>query len=287
MDGLFKPAAALAFARGAYGSDNIRYYDIIDSTMDAIDEAIAKGKASDGFTVVAKQQRKGRGSSDREWKSPLGNVYLSRATFVAAHECGQEMEMIAACAVTEIIRELLPDADVRFKYPNDILVNDKKIGGCLVPPIYDLVAGIARIVNLGVGINVAKAPHVEGKETTCLVDEGASLSTDEVIRKFRERFNEIRGEYHVSKAFDTVLRRMDMLDPDGQLTVQVPVQCQWRGTYAGFKVYKMGGEPKAWLLLESNGRIYRHMVHRFDIVSDPQRGTAPSLVLFGFHATAD
>ncbi len=247
-------------------------YATVDSSMNVMDALIADD-CRDGITVLALEQTKGRGSGDRKWASAVGNAMFSRCVAVLPDEYGQEMEMIAACAVAEMMRDFLPDRDVTLKYPNDVLVDGNKICGCLVPPAYDVNVGVARKINLGVGVNLKVAPELsDGICATSLSALGKDTDIPDFMGKFEDKFTEILGQYRQDASFDTVLRRMGFLDSEGMLTLRSPQTDQdVRGTYAGFTVKERDGKPAAFLVLRGQGVETPHPVHALTMFSQPQR----------------
>jgi BirA family transcriptional regulator, biotin operon repressor / biotin---[acetyl-CoA-carboxylase] ligase len=95
-----------------------------------------------GSIVVADHQTAGRGRLDREWQAPPYTALL--ASFVLARH--PLMSLAAGVAAAEAC-----GPDVRLKWPNDLMLRDRKLGGILVE-----VAGERAIV--GIGINLTWAP---------------------------------------------------------------------------------------------------------------------------------
>ena len=237
-------------------------HEVVESTMPMMDEMI-QNSCADGTTVVALRQTKGRGSGNRSWASPSGNVLFSRCVAVEAGNCGQEMEMIAALAVAEIVRELLPDHDIVLKYPNDVLVEGKKISGCLVPPVYDIDPESPRKVNLGVGVNLRVAPQlVDGRQTACLADYGVDCELGDFIMKFDVKFRELCA-LQASCGFTCMLDRMGFLGDDGKLALRLSeTQEICSGIYAGFKVHGSGKTAAAFLIMTDEvGALREYEVH--------------------------
>ena len=86
--------------------------------------------------VIADRQTAGRGRAGRTWTSPPGNLYASLAFCCEApiEQAGQ-LSLIAGISLIDAIRtntELAPDAGLRLKWPNDVLVGLSKVGGILV-----------------------------------------------------------------------------------------------------------------------------------------------------------
>jgi len=147
---------------------------------------LARAGAVEGTLVWARQQISGRGRRGREWVSPPGNLYLS---IVLRPEAAQarhgELGFVAALAIGETVGAFLPAlVELRYKWPNDVLIGGRKTSGILL----ENESGEDWLI-LGVGINVAH--HPEGTETpaTSLLAEGAPDATVEsVLERFARAF---------------------------------------------------------------------------------------------------
>jgi BirA family transcriptional regulator, biotin operon repressor / biotin---[acetyl-CoA-carboxylase] ligase len=128
------------------------YFSEIDSTNTRARELAEQG-AAEGEMVVAEAQTYGRGRLGRRWESPsLANLYCSvilRPTLAPAH--APQITLMAAVALAEAISSFIPQKPT-IKWPNDILVNGKKLAGILT----EAVCRPERIeyAILGIGINV-------------------------------------------------------------------------------------------------------------------------------------
>ena len=106
--------------------------------------------------ITAREQTEGRGRQERKWISPKGNLYASfyftvpkSTTYLA------NLGQIMALACAEILCEM--KVSVQLKWPNDLLVQDKKIGGVLSETIpHDRDIGVI----LGLGLNVNMPNHL-------------------------------------------------------------------------------------------------------------------------------
>ena len=257
----------------------------VDSTMREMDRLIAEDYM-DGMTVLAVEQTAGRGSGDKKWASAVGNAMFSRCVAVLPGEYGQEVEMIAACAVAEIMRDLLPDHDVTLKYPNDVLVDGKKICGCLVSPSYDVDASVARKINLGVGVNLKVAPELSsGTPTTSLSEFGKDMDIPRFMKEFEDQFTNILWQYRQHAVFDPILRRMGFLDNEGMITLHPQQEDHAvRGAYAGFSVQEKEGKPAVFLILRSQSVEKHYPVRAFTISNLPYRRKASSAQQTKHHA---
>jgi BirA family biotin operon repressor/biotin-[acetyl-CoA-carboxylase] ligase len=126
----------------------------VSSTMDLLHGLAADG-AEAGTVVVAGEQTGGRGSRGRGWQSPPGGLWLS-ALFRPRVSAGVELfGLRVGLAVADAVEALGPDVQVTIKWPNDLMVGDRKVGGILCEARWQ-GESLAWVV-AGVGINVANS----------------------------------------------------------------------------------------------------------------------------------
>src|SRR2546423_688195 len=124
------------------------HFDTLGSTnTEAADQA--RRGAPEGLTIVANEQTAGRGRQGRVWISPKGaGAYFS--TILRPQIEPRDLTLIpliAAVAVHEVLRKVfMIEADI--KWPNDVLVNEKKICGILCETV-ETPVGLAVIVGVG------------------------------------------------------------------------------------------------------------------------------------------
>lgn len=138
----------------AVSRDNIYVYPSIDSTNTQC-KRLAMDGAVDGTVVVAEEQTAGRGRRGRSFQSPQGlGLYLS-ALWRPRCEPVQLLPLtsLAAVAVSRAI-EQVTGVKAAIKWPNDLLLRDKKIAGILTEMALEGESGQIDYVVLGVGINV-------------------------------------------------------------------------------------------------------------------------------------
>ena len=119
--------------------------------------------------IRARRQAKGRGRSGRAWVMPAGNL---AATLLFAPGAGLRalpgLSIVTGVAVRDAIARLLPPATpVRLKWPNDVLIGSAKVAGILIETS---TIGADVIAAVGIGINVAAAPAIAGREATALAE---------------------------------------------------------------------------------------------------------------------
>ena len=131
---------------------DVRYFDTVTSTMDIAFQLGIEG-APEGTVVCAEGQTKGKGRLGRSWASPKAKgIYMSvilRPQLMPADLT--QLTILSAVAVCERIKQFC-GLDAKIKWPNDILLKNKKLAGILT----ELNAEMDRVrfVVVGIGINV-------------------------------------------------------------------------------------------------------------------------------------
>ncbi|MBP2312404.1 biotin--[acetyl-CoA-carboxylase] ligase [Azospirillum soli] len=145
----------------------------VGSTNDEA-KALARSGAAEGTIVWAKRQEAGRGRRGRAWTSPEGNLYTSTVLRPGRPPAeAAQISFVAALAIAETAAAVLPEtADIRCKWPNDVLVNGRKLSGILLESEAGPDGGLAWLV-LGVGINLRHFPEGTEFAATSLIAEGA------------------------------------------------------------------------------------------------------------------
>lgn len=119
--------------------------------------------------MLALRQTAGRGRHGREWQAPEGNLSLSVLLRPQTGLLdGPSLALVFAVAVHRTIAQLAgSDAAVTLKWPNDVLLNGGKVGGILVE---GSAAGTSCYLVVGIGVNLASAPMLPERRTSCLAD---------------------------------------------------------------------------------------------------------------------
>jgi BirA family transcriptional regulator, biotin operon repressor / biotin---[acetyl-CoA-carboxylase] ligase len=126
----------------------ILYYPSLPSTMDTAREQARKG-ADEGAVVIAGEQTAGRGRLKRSWLSPVGNIALSiilRPDITSL----PYLIMIASLAAARSI-EAVTGRETQIKWPNDVLIEGKKVCGVLIEN--ELKGNRVDFAIIGIGIN--------------------------------------------------------------------------------------------------------------------------------------
>ena len=131
-------------------SPRLHYFERVGSTMDVLHELAAAG-AEAGTAVAAGEQLQGRGSRGRVWHSPPGGLWLSVLFRPPAADGIEVISLRAGLAVAEAVRPLVP-RPLQLKWPNDLMLSGRKVGGVLCEARWQGEA--LGWVAVGLGMNV-------------------------------------------------------------------------------------------------------------------------------------
>lgn len=170
-------------------------YEMTDSTMD-VAHRLAQSGSPEGTVVFSEGQSKGRGRTGRQWFSPKGKgIYLSlilRPDLSPAE--APKITLVSAVAVALSMRKVT-HLGALIKWPNDILVNDRKACGILTEMSAEV--NTVKYIVLGIGINVNTAKGDLPKEATSLKHEtGEEISR---IVLAQDILRELERQYHIFK----------------------------------------------------------------------------------------
>jgi len=134
----------------------IIYHHQIEST-NTLSLELARQGAEPGTVVWAGRQRRGRGQYEREFASPPGGLYFSLLLAPDLPQARLSMVTLAAGLGCALAVDAFCGLSVRLKWPNDLYVGGKKLGGILTEAVPDRQNDPLRVV-VGVGINVNSRP---------------------------------------------------------------------------------------------------------------------------------
>lgn len=144
----------------------------LPSTSDLLLRLAAAGEP-EGLAVLARRQTAGRGREGRAWQTPEGNLAVSLLLRPAlAVRDAAPWSLLGAVALAEALEPSLPDPRaLRVKWPNDLLLGGAKLAGMLCEAAARPDGRLDWLV-IGLGANLAVAPPVAGRKTTCLAAQG-------------------------------------------------------------------------------------------------------------------
>jgi len=146
------------------------YESVCDSTQHLLDSDL-----EEGAVAVCDQQTAGRGRLGRSWEAPAGTAILCSTLFrPPAERTPAELSLVAGLAVAETV-ERATGLAAQIKWPNDVMVNRRKVAGVLAEALAECV-----IVGIGLNVNQARTELPAGSTTA-----PASLLTVDGVRRER------------------------------------------------------------------------------------------------------
>ena len=123
---------------------------------------LADDGAREGDWLVALAQDAGRGRQGRAWIGQEGNFFGSTIVELQAGDpVAPSLSLVAGLALIEAVDVAVPGLPTMLKWPNDLMLSGKKVGGILLERSKDRVV-------VGFGVNLAVAPEVPGRRTASL-----------------------------------------------------------------------------------------------------------------------
>lgn len=166
---------------------------VLDQAESSNDEAkrLADEGAEDGTLVWVKEQTRGRGRQGRSWSDLPGNLTFSLILRpeVSLAEAAQ-LSFVSALGIGDGIGSVAPPlVEIRYKWPNDVLFNDRKGCGILLESRASTGSDLEWLV-LGVGVNIKSFPRDLDPPATSLHFEGAPPNLDpvSVLEAFSRHF---------------------------------------------------------------------------------------------------
>ncbi len=147
-----------------------------------------------GLAVLARRQERGRGRGGRAWISTPGNLFLS----VLLRPRGAMREaatwsLLAAVALADTLAPLLPHGvSLTLKWPNDLLLNGRKVSGILLDSEANAAADIDWLV-IGFGVNLAVAPTIPGRAVAALAEVMTPPEPEQVAQSLLARLDHWRA----------------------------------------------------------------------------------------------
>jgi len=167
---------------------NLIYHARLTSTMDEGRQAAIVG-APEGTVILADEQTSGRGRLKRQWVSPRGCLTFSLILYPETRVL-PFLIMVSALAVADTV-EATAAVTAEIKWPNDVLVQGKKISGILIET--GIREGSPSYAVIGIGLNVnldpATFPEICATATSLSSETGRVLSRAVVLRELLTRLD--------------------------------------------------------------------------------------------------
>ncbi len=154
-------------------------HDRTSSTND-IAAAYANNVRNDGLAVFAEQQTAGRGRTGATWHSAHGHSLLFSVLLTNCELPGELLSLTSAVGVADALGQIGPDA-ARIKWPNDIMLAGKKIGGILVESRHNQAVR-AHIIGIGINCHQSQGTFpAELRDNAISIDLATGTHCDRII----------------------------------------------------------------------------------------------------------
>lgn len=168
---------------------NIHYVEEIDSTNVEVKRQAANG-ADHGLLVIAEQQTMGKGRRGRSWNSPKGTgIWMSLLLKPGQlrPENASMLTLVTALSVADAIREVT-GLEAWIKWPNDIVVNGKKVCGILTEMSSEANRIHYIVIGIGINVNTKEFPEeISEIATSLLIEKGTAASRSLLAAKVMEQ----------------------------------------------------------------------------------------------------
>lgn len=229
----------------------IVHLEYVTSTMDAAKAMIKSGSVdfdADGVPsiagVMADEQTAGRGQRGRDWHCPAGEslcvTYFMRHRLELPDDTSR-LSLMAGIAAAEGIENLIQHCCIGLKWPNDLVLSDKKLGGILIESFRNPDGEWTVLVGVGINISVTTFPAELQEKATSLALNGvtditvkeitiaigkalnrmASMSLEEILSRWRNRDTTVGMSFEAETPEGTRRGTAEGIDENGKLLIRL------------------------------------------------------------------
>jgi BirA family biotin operon repressor/biotin-[acetyl-CoA-carboxylase] ligase len=186
---------------------DIRYYDQINSTNEMA-KTLAREGASEGTVVIADRQLSGKGRLGKHWDSPSGTgIWMSiilKPDIMPVQ--ASQLTLLAGLSVCEAVNKVT-GLESRIKWPNDVVVNRKKVCGILTEMSAELDGINYIIVGIGINVNTKEFTEELSHATSLSLEGGKDYMRRYIIKEILEVFEEDYMVYKKERNIKHFLQR--------------------------------------------------------------------------------
>ncbi|HPE86365.1 MAG: biotin--[acetyl-CoA-carboxylase] ligase [Bacteroidia bacterium] len=172
---------------------DIKKFKTLDSTNHYASALVRESRPPEGTVVIAEEQTEGKGMEESTWESEAGkNLTFSVILYPDFLNPSRQffLNIITSLAARDMVKILVPEGDIRIKWPNDIYYHHKKLGGILIK---NQVSGpMLQSSIIGVGLNLNQENFFSDAPNPVSVKMITGKSNDVLtsLKIFREIFDE-------------------------------------------------------------------------------------------------
>jgi len=178
------------------------------SSTNTVARFLSMNDIADGSVIISEKQTDARGRSGKAWESPLGGVWLS--IVLNPHVDYSKLPLITLATGVAVAKTLekIGVENPEIKWPNDIIINDKKVCGILTEAVtkFNIIENVIIGVGIDANLDIEQFPDELKEGTTTLKNElGRKGNENLLIKLFLEEFEEI-SELFDHEGFEEILK---------------------------------------------------------------------------------
>ena len=172
--------------------------EVTDSTQDDITEKILAGTATSGEVVVANYQRAGRGRLQRTFIAPESTALTFSLYLTPARDKSEWsfLPLLAGVAVAESLNQWAGSEKVSLKWPNDVMIGEKKAGGIIAQASGE---GVVIGIGINVGMNESELPIETA--TSLQLNDFLQLNRNQLLSSILNTFEKLFLKWNTGSSF--------------------------------------------------------------------------------------
>ena len=231
-------------------------YNKVKST-NTLGRFFAHNKCENGAVIISETQSKAKGRQGKSWDSPEGGIALSIVLNPILEVSKAPLITLATGVAVAKTLEKLGLEKVKIKWPNDILIDSKKVSGILTESIAKFNSIEHIIVGVGINVNLKSEDLPETityAPTSLNMELGEEVNVNKVIKVFLEEFEYICN-YFKTKDYDKILN--SWRKRSFTIGKEVKVHLPFGGDYEG---YVVGMNKEGALVVEKSDGTYKKVI---------------------------
>ena len=199
---------------------NLHYFVQTTSTMDDA-RRLAEDGAPHGTVVVADEQTAGRGTKGRIWVSPPGESIHTTLIVRPTIDELKRLSIVSPVATTDAVRETTP-LEPTIKWPNDIQMEHRKMGGILIEAGWSENQPQYALVGIGLNVNFDPTPwatQIDRPATSLMIELGERQSREPVLAALINAFERRYRQAGTDELHQTWVARLNTLNRDVTVTL--------------------------------------------------------------------
>jgi BirA family biotin operon repressor/biotin-[acetyl-CoA-carboxylase] ligase len=207
----------------------LRIYDEVDSTQNIAHDLVRQG-AAEGTLILAEQQTAGRGRMGRAWHSPKSKgIWMSLILKPKISlQFTPHLTLLTAVALCRALQPYVPHK-VGIKWPNDLLIRERKVSGILLESSAEDVRLNYVIAGIGVSANLTEEDFPEelrDKATSLFIESGQLVDREQLICSFLEQIEALL-ELYIQQGFAPIRTLWEALSITLNQSIRVQTADGW------------------------------------------------------------